>query len=183
MGRHAKPRRFTLVRRALPSGGSDDRRVAGEAWGHELPEQGYLIQDALEATDTGTLRRFLEAMRSQLVSEQAGTPVRITPEAIRQTADYVFSGHLDKVDDAELTATVLTLRGYLTALVDEAEGFLDGGRAVVREMVGRARAIADEDDGPNRRLAQHAAATTRDLLSLLEQEGWQGADAREAVSA
>ncbi|MEX2984278.1 hypothetical protein [Streptomyces sp. C36] len=114
MGKHAKPRRFTLVRRALPSGGSDDRRVAGEAWGHELPKLGYLVEDTLEATDTGTLRRFLEAMRRQLVSEQASTPVRITPEAIRQTADYVVSSHLDDVDDAELTATVLTLHGYLS---------------------------------------------------------------------
>lgn len=92
MGRHAKPRRFVLVRRAHPSGGSNDLGVAGGSLGHELPEQGHLVEYALEATDTATRRRFLEVMRRQLVSE-------------------------------------------------------------------------------------------RDLLSLLEREGWHGADAREAVSA
>ncbi|MEV5136215.1 hypothetical protein AB0K71_15905 [Streptomyces syringium] len=122
-------------------------------------------------------------MRRQLVSEQAGTPVRITPETIRQTADYVFSGHLNEVEDAELMATVLTLRGYLSALADEAEVLLDGGRVVVRELLGRARAVADEDGCANLLIAQHAAATARDLLSLLEREGWDGADSREAASA
>ncbi|WFB07619.1 DUF6415 family natural product biosynthesis protein [Streptomyces sp. LX-29] len=183
MGRHAKPRRFTLVHRAISSGSSEDRREPGEAWGHELPEQGYLVQDALERTDTDTLRRCLEAMRRQLMSEQTDEPVRITREMVQHTVDYVLSGQLEEVEDTDLGAIVLMLRGYLTVLADEAESLLDTGRAVVREMTGRARRVADEEGVPSRATARHVARTARDLLHLLAIEGWWAARAKSRESA
>lgn len=124
-------------------------------------------------------------MRRQHAEEQAGKPVRITPEAIRQTTDYVLSSHLDVAQDSELGATVPTLRGYLAALADEAEAQLDTGRVVVREMVRRARDVADDECRPSRASARHAAQTTRDLLALLTREGWDGtpAEPKERASA
>ncbi|WP_369009746.1 DUF6415 family natural product biosynthesis protein [Streptomyces lunaelactis] len=93
-------------------------------------------------------------------------------EAIQQTADYVLSRHLDTAQDGELDATVLTLQGYLTALAQEAEAQLDTGRVVVREILSRARALADEECRPSQKCARHAAQTARDLLALLSREGW-----------
>ncbi|WP_406403051.1 DUF6415 family natural product biosynthesis protein [Streptomyces sp. NBC_00879] len=108
------------------------------------------------------------------------------PRPSGQTADYVLSRHLDKTQDGELDATMLTLQGYLTALAQEAEAQLDTGRVVVREMVSRARALADEECRPSQKSARRAAQTARDLLALLTREGWgiaSAAESEESLSA
>ncbi|MGI5530120.1 DUF6415 family natural product biosynthesis protein [Streptomyces syringium] len=171
MGRHAKRRAsFSLVPRGLALRGSPERRKVGSSWEYGLPEPGFAATED-EQPEADLLRRFLNAMRRQQVEECEG-PLPVTVEAIRQTADYVLSSHLDKAQDGELDATVLTLQGYLSALAQEAETQLDMGRIVVREMVSRARTVASEECRPSRRNARGAAQTTRDLLALLTREGW-----------
>ncbi|MFI9580468.1 DUF6415 family natural product biosynthesis protein [Streptomyces sp. NPDC052236] len=135
--------------------------------------------------DTVLLRRFLDAMRRQQVEECREGPMPITAEAIRQTADYVLSGHLDAAQDSDLDATILTLQGHLSALAQEAEAQLDTGRVVVREMVSRARAVANEECQPCLKDARHAALTARDLLALLTPEGWSAdpTEPKEPASA
>ncbi|NEA50485.1 DUF6415 family natural product biosynthesis protein [Streptomyces sp. SID10815] len=100
--------------------------------------------------------------------------MEITPEAIRGTVDYMLSPHLDNVPDEELSATVLTLNEYLSALAETAEARLDTGRIVVAQMVTRARAVVDTAESASLRGARLAASTARDLLLLLDQEGWRG---------
>ncbi|WP_028810954.1 DUF6415 family natural product biosynthesis protein [Streptomyces flavidovirens] len=186
MARHAKRRvSFSIVPRGLALRGSADRRETGSAWGHALPERGFAVSEEVQP-DTDLLLRFLDAMRRQQVQDRGSEPATpITAEAIQQTADYVLSSHLDKAEDGELNATVLTLQGYLSALAQEAEAQLDTGRAVVREMVNRARTLADEECQPSRKSARHAAQTARDLLALLAREGWKAspADSKEPLSA
>ncbi len=172
MARHAKRRAsFSLIPRNLGRRGDADHRKPGSAWGHRLPERGFAASDEVEP-DTDLLRQFLNAMRRQQVEECGDGPVPITVETIQQTTDYVLSRHLDEAQDGELDATVLTLQGYLSALAQEAETQLDTGRAVVREMVSRARAVAAEECRPSRKSARLAAHTARDLLALLTREGW-----------
>lgn len=185
MARHAKRRRFVLVARRSTAESVGDRRAPGAAWEHELPQRGFAISPQAKPPDADTVRRLLGAMRRQLLAEQAGRPIHITAESVQQTVDYVLSGHLDTMTDAELGATVLTLRGYLGALADEAESVLDTGRVVVREMVQRTRAVADEEGTPDCAGARRAAATARDLLMLLKLDGWQEgrAEPEEAASA
>jgi hypothetical protein len=113
-------------------------------------------------------------------SQEPSGPVEITPAAIRSTVDYVLSAHLDKVPDEDLGATVLTLREYLAALSEAAEEHLDTGRVVVAHMVNRARVVADDNAPASLRAARLAASTTRDLLLLLDQEGWPGTRAEVA---
>ncbi|MFI9585574.1 DUF6415 family natural product biosynthesis protein [Streptomyces sp. NPDC052236] len=180
MARHAKRRAsFSLVPRGLALRGSADPRESGSAWGHALPERGFAVSEEVQP-DTDLLRRFLDAMRRQQVEERGSGPAPITAEAIQQTADYVLSSHLDKAQDGELDATVLTLQGYLSALAQEAEAQLDLGRVVVGEMVRRARALTDEKYRPSRKSARHAAQTARDLLALLTREGWGTASTAES---
>ncbi|WP_143201146.1 DUF6415 family natural product biosynthesis protein [Streptomyces uncialis] len=98
----------------------------------------------------------------------------MTVAAIEQSIEYLLSNHLDQVEEGELDAAVITLRGYLTALVDEADAVLDSGRVVVRAMVDRARGVAGRESGQNRAEVREAAKTARDLLALMRREGWQG---------
>ncbi|MFJ1593048.1 hypothetical protein ACIOD0_22810 [Kitasatospora albolonga] len=178
MGKHAKPRTFTLFYLTAASGGSAERRTPGESWVWETSRRGDLTEGS---QDTETLRRLLDRLRQQVVLEQADTPLQITPDAVRQTSNYVLSEHIDEVQDADLHSTVLTMQGFLDALAEAADGFLDTGRVVVREMTERARGATVQPGWSNRRLARHAAVTACELLSLLEREGWQ-ANEREAVS-
>ncbi|NUK07152.1 hypothetical protein HRW18_03820 [Streptomyces lunaelactis] len=172
MARHAKRRAsFSLVPRGLTLRGSADRRESGSAWGHALSEPGFAVAEEVQP-DTDLLLRFLDAMRRQQAEERGSGPEPTTAEAIQQTADYVLSRHLDTAQDGELDATLLTLQGYLTALAQEAEAQLDTGRVVVREILSRARALADEECRPSQKCARHAAQTARDLLALLSREGW-----------
>ncbi|MFB8020026.1 hypothetical protein ACFC36_15870 [Streptomyces rubiginosohelvolus] len=179
MGKHAKPRAFTLFRRNASSGASAERRTPGESWIWDTSQRGDLTEGS---KDSDTLRRFLDGLRRQVVLDQGDAPLRITPEAVWQTSNYVLSSHLDEVRDEDLHATVLTMQGFLDALADAADSYLDTGRIVVREMIERARAATDKPGWSNRRLARHAAVTACELLSLLEREGWQAAE-KEAVSA
>ncbi|MFF3692064.1 DUF6415 family natural product biosynthesis protein [Streptomyces sp. NPDC002221] len=185
MARHAKRRTaFSIVPRGFGLRGPAESRERGSSWAHPLPERGFAASEGVEP-ETDLLRRFLDAMRRQQVEEAGEGPVGITVEAIQQTADYVLSSHLDAAQDSELDATLLTLQGHLAALADVAEAELDTGRIVVREMITRARAVADEEHQPSRKSARQAALVARDLLALLTREGWQGTSPaqREAVDA
>lgn len=180
MASHVKRRAFySLVPRGPALRRSSDRRESGSAWGHALPERGFAVSEEVQP-DTDLLLRFLDAMRRQQVEERGSGPAPITVEAIQRTADYVLTSHLDTAQDGELDATVLMLQGYLSALAQEAEAQLDTGRVVVREMVSRARALADEECRPSRRSARDAAQTARDLLALLTGEGWGTASTAES---
>ncbi|NGO69649.1 DUF6415 family natural product biosynthesis protein [Streptomyces boncukensis] len=151
-----------------------ERRTPGQACDHDVPAFGEV---AVEATDAATLRRFLEAMRRWQAEEQ-GDPVAVTPETVRRTVEYVLSRHFDSVNAADLWPTTDTLHAYLDALADAAEAELDTGRIVVAEMVARARAAASEGSQPSLPAARQTARMTRDLLSLLEREGWPGTGVR-----
>ncbi|MFD7015860.1 DUF6415 family natural product biosynthesis protein [Streptomyces sp. NPDC059928] len=184
MARHAKRRTtFSIVPRGLGWRGPTENRERGSAWTQPLPERGFAVsEDGTPETDL--LKRFLDAMRRQQAAESGDAPVRITVEAIQQTADYVLSSHLDQAQDSDLDATLLTLQGHLAALAEVAETQLDVGRVVVREMVTRARALADDVRRPSRTNARYAAQTARDLLSLLTREGWDtAAESKEPASA
>ncbi|MBO8189507.1 DUF6415 family natural product biosynthesis protein [Streptomyces spirodelae] len=147
-----------------------ERRTPGQACEHEVPAFG---EAAVEATDDATLRRFLEAMRRWQAEEQ-DEPLAVTPETVRRTVEYVLSRHFDGVDGADLRPATDTLHAYLDAPADATEAELDTGRIVVAEMVARARAAASEGPQPSLTAARRTARATRDLLSLLEREGWQG---------
>ncbi|MER6380738.1 DUF6415 family natural product biosynthesis protein [Streptomyces sp. NPDC001127] len=185
MARHAKRSRFSLATfRSRPSsaGQADvlaDRRVPGAACDHQPVD---LVSAALEKTDDDTLRQFLGALRSWQV-EESDEPVRITRETVRTTTDYVLSSHFDAVPDAEAEHTISTLRGFLTALADAAEADLDTGRVVVREVIRRARSVSGKELHPSKANARHAAETARDMLTLLEQEGWGAAPEVAKVAA
>ncbi|MER6091825.1 DUF6415 family natural product biosynthesis protein [Streptomyces bluensis] len=173
MARHAKRSRFFLTFRARPTAGGQadrlaDRRVPGAACDHQPVD---LVTAALEKTDDDLLRQFLGALRRWQV-EEPDEPVRITCETVRTTADYVLSSHFDAVTDAETEHTVTTLRGFLAALADAAEADLDTGRVVVREVIRRARSVSSTDFHASKANARHAAETARDMLALLEREGW-----------
>ncbi|MFE9383337.1 DUF6415 family natural product biosynthesis protein [Streptomyces sp. NPDC007025] len=158
----------------VPDSSPVERRTPGQACDHEVPAFGEV---AVEATDDATLRRFLEAMRRWQAEEQ-DEPLAVTPETVRRTVEYVLSQHFDCANGGDLRPMTDTLHAYLDALADAAEAELDTGRIVVAEMVARARARARAaaGDGPQPSLAaaRQTARTTRDLLSLLEREGWQG---------
>ncbi|MCY0923292.1 MULTISPECIES: hypothetical protein [Streptomyces] len=174
MSKHAaQRRRFLILPRATRSEGSfSERRAPGSAWERPLPEAGFALAGET-APEVAILQRCLEGLKRQLLAEQSDEPLRFTPEAVEQTTAYVLSGHLDEVDVAELANTYAILRGFLGALAQEAEALLDTGRIVVRELVQRAHAMT-EDRSEGCGCLQDAAATARDLLFLLEREGWRG---------
>ncbi|MQS34279.1 DUF6415 family natural product biosynthesis protein [Streptomyces katsurahamanus] len=122
--------------------------------------------------ETDLLRGLLEAMRRDLAAEAA--QVRVTVAAVEKSIEYLLSSHVGQVEESELGAAVVTLRGYLAALVEDAESVLDDGRVVVRAMVDRARGVAGREGGQNSAEVREAAKTARDLLALLRREGWQG---------
>ncbi|MFB7645750.1 hypothetical protein ACFC0S_00685 [Streptomyces sp. NPDC056084] len=182
MARHAKRRTFSVIPRGLGQRRPAESRERGSAWAYPLAERGFAAAGDVEP-ETDLLRRFLDAMRRQQAEECDG-PVRITVEAIQQTAEYVLSRHLDEAQDADLGATLLTLQGHLSALAEVAERQLDTGRVVVRELIRRARAVADEECRPSRASARHAAQTAQELLDLLVREGCDtSAEAMEPVRA
>lgn len=119
-----------------------EQRPTGEGWTHRLPEPGFAVAPGV-AAETGMLRTFLEAMRRDLTAGR--TPVRVTVVAIEESVEYLLSSHLDEVKEGDLDAAVVTLRGYLGALVEEADAVLDFGRVVVRAMVDRARGVAGRE--------------------------------------
>ncbi|RCG24178.1 hypothetical protein DQ392_03350 [Streptomyces reniochalinae] len=102
----------------------------------------------------------------------------VTPEAVRRTVEYVLSRHFDGADEACLGPTTDALRAYLNALAEAAAVELDTGRAVVTQMVARARAAARDDGESSLTTARQTARTARDLLSLLEREGWRGSEVK-----
>ncbi|MEW2221296.1 hypothetical protein AB0939_18730 [Streptomyces sp. NPDC006990] len=104
--------------------------------------------------------------------EDADEPVPVTRDTVERTVALVLSKRFDPVTDGEAEHTISTLRGFLLALADAAESELDTGRVVVREVVNRARATAYAPLGTSRADARSAAETLRDVLTLLEREGW-----------
>ncbi|WP_414507179.1 hypothetical protein [Streptomyces sp. NEAU-L66] len=81
--RHAKLRKFTLFRRTTTSSGLGQRRTPGESWEWALPKCGDLTEGA---PDTETMQRFLAGLRRQLVEDQVGAPLRVTPVSMHDLA-------------------------------------------------------------------------------------------------
>lgn len=175
MARHAKRNTIFVIASvgrlldALPDG-PPSRRSPGDSWSYGLAERGFAQNEAV-APRIEVLRRVLEVMRRAQMEEGEG-PVGITCQAIERTVEFVLDGGADEADVAGLEVTVTTLRGYLAAVADKAEEELDTGRAVVREMVRRARCEVDGLRAPTLLIARRLAQTTRDLVALLGQSGW-----------
>jgi len=174
MASHAKQRRFSFAFHDRPehsnaNAGPVERRTPGGADGKYRPTVPERLAEG--APDEALLRRFLEAMHLWRL-EDSDEPVPVTRDAVVRTVTLVLSRQFDPVADGEAAHTVSTLRGFLLALADTAETDLDTGRVVVREVVKRARAMADAPLGTSRTDARRAAKTLRDVLTLLEQEGW-----------
>lgn len=184
MARHSKQRRFSVITHDLHRHGHadaclDERRTPGAAWEHHPADPKRLAQGA---PDEAVLRTFLEAMYRWRM-EDSDELVPVTRDTVERTAALVLSKQFDPVADGEAEHTVRTLRGFLLALADSAESDLDPGRVVVREVVKRARAMADAPLGSSRRDARRAAKTLLDVLTLLEREGWgQAASARKEAA-
>jgi hypothetical protein len=173
MGRHAKSSRFSLLLRVRPREGRTDRldehRIPGAAWRRQSAAP---VSVALGRPDDETLRRFLEALRSWQL-EESDEPIRITRETVHRTTEYVLSRHFDTESDEDTGHTLSVLRGFLLALAETAERDFDMGRIVLRELVGRARSLTAEQQPPSKSNVRRAATTARDLMILLDQEGWQ----------
>jgi hypothetical protein len=167
-------RRYTLVAEPSRNEGAAplERRRPSAPPSMPVGER-VTVVPPVDDLDAGLLRRFLESLRRDLAAE--AVDVRVTVAAIERTVEYLLSPHLDEVDDGELDAAVATLRGYLSAVIDEAGAVLDDGRVVSRTMLQRARDVADRKDSVgNRTAVREAAKCARDLLALMRQAGWQG---------
>jgi hypothetical protein len=184
MVRHAKQRRFVFTFHGQPGRTPGTvclgaQRTPGAAWERQPTDPRLLAEGA---PDDAVLRRFLEAMHRWRL-EDSNEPVPVPPDTVRRTAELVLSRHFDPVADGNAEHTISTLRGFLLALADAAESDLDTGRIVVREAVKRARAMADAPLGTSRADARNAAKALRDVLTLLEREGWSQPSGVETEAA